>query len=272
MRARMILWMCAAVLAVAVSAVMPETVLHVQDGSLAGTVRSQAVETVDLSLLADMSVEDTMRLMQTCASSVAVEQGRQMSAEKAGTAAVAALNKITAPFGTEYPAQVAATVPWLYVGQAGESIILWQVETSGYCANPVMAYAKDYWDHIPVSATVWIDENSGKCVGLDMRWDYGEITAEPAPTPEAMASDWIMEVEMADMPPEQPAEEPEEFDSYMAEEMNYQLYITVTEQLGIESVWSAGEGSFSIFTDDGYTVYVPCFVNEMRLGFNSGWV
>ena len=184
MRRKTILWLALTALVVAVSALLPEAALRIQDARLEGAVQSQAVETVDLSLLAELSVEDTLYLVQTYQSRVMLDQGRQMNRDQAGRAALEGLERVYEWNGYSIDMTVTDATPWLYVGQGGESVVLWQVTAAGQSVNPLWSMVGPYMEY-PMRRTdamALVDERSGQVVSMDVRWSEDEMASAVEPT------------------------------------------------------------------------------------------
>lgn len=207
MRGRTAVWIAATVLVVALSALLPEAALGLQDRALEGRVRSQESQTADLSLLAELSPAGTLAMATAYQSRVALEQGRELDGEQAERIAVNAVN--TQVFSIYYYAEefaadmaapntsAASAQPWLYMSAAGENVIFWQVELAGTGYNPLLAAFGAVDGSSPFTATALVDDRSGHVVSLRMRWtDYAaggtveqsaaapaEVMPTVAPTP-----------------------------------------------------------------------------------------
>ena len=83
MKRKTALWLILTALVVAISALLPEAALAIQDARLESAVDTRRVETVDMSLLAELSIEDTLYMVQTYqsrpAASPSTRWGRYMT-------------------------------------------------------------------------------------------------------------------------------------------------------------------------------------------------
>ncbi len=163
---RTVRWVLGSLAAVALSVAMPLLALYVQDVRLAGTVEYETAETADLSLLSDLTTAQTLTLVRDYESRVELDQGRVMNAATASGAAMRA-----ADFFSAYDVEGSAT-PWLYIGPSGESVVLWQVDMSGYGIN-ALAAATDAGLRA-MSITALVDERSGNVVSLFAQWQTEE--------------------------------------------------------------------------------------------------
>ena len=184
MKKKTALWLVMTALVVALSALLPEAALHIQDARLEGAVQSQAVETVDLSLLAELSAEDTLYLVQTCQSRVMLDQGREMTRDMAGRAAMDAMERVYEWNGYSIDMTVTDAAPWLYVGQGGESVVLWQVTAAGRSDDLLRSMLGLAYEDLSrrTDAMALVDERSGQVVSLDMRWSEDEMASAVEPT------------------------------------------------------------------------------------------
>lgn len=195
MRGKRLLWVAAAVLVVALSALMPEAALRLQDRSLAGRVQSQVTDTADLSLLAELTPAQTLAMVTQNQSRVALEQGRRMDAAQAERVAVNTTNLkvLELSYATVYMQPTVSAVssqPWLYMGATGESVIFWEVELSGSAYNPLVVfsgYTDEYASAMSFTGTALVDERSGCVVSLALRWTAGGIGGVPPTVEEADA-------------------------------------------------------------------------------------
>ncbi|MCD7845967.1 MAG: hypothetical protein LUG57_09010 [Oscillospiraceae bacterium] len=259
-------WICGALLTVSLSLLLPGLVLRVQDERLESTVQTVDVETVDLSLLSDLSVEELLYLSQAYESRVALEQGRQLTASSAVITAEDAVEGIynwmlgDGSVLWDEAIQGAEPVPWLYVGQDGQSAILWEVVLGGYSSNP-LELLNGYDVMRPMTVTVLVSDLSEIVVGLNIYWsDYdGAVTEAPENYAVAAASDEPYEVYYAP-----------EVAFYLANAMGLEEYYLQ------EAETSAYESSLLVYlTEDmaGYTqsggsFTVPVFLTWVSLRFN----
>lgn len=264
------LWLAVTALVVLASALLPEAALYVQDARLEGSVRTQEVEAVDLSLLAELSPEDTLYLAQTYQSRVALEQGRQMTGAQAGRAAQEMLAEIFGWNNNAIDLAVTGAVPWLYVGEGGESVILWETDLSGRSENPVRTMAGLSYDPAcPTEAMALVDERSGQVVSLKMRWSAPEeIIPSSAPAPS-----------MPDPDPyeaEHPGEVPEDMylDGPSADMRGVLLWVSAARlglRDGMDDLQWTDEGGTSyldLTTDAGMSFSVPAQWDLEGMSFN----
>ncbi|MCD7770059.1 MAG: hypothetical protein LUH36_08115 [Oscillospiraceae bacterium] len=176
-------WICGALLAVSLSLLLPGLALRVQDQRLESAVQTVEVETVDLSLLSDLSVGEVLYLSQVYESRVAMEQGRQLTEDEAAAAAEDAVetvfdNLLGEEFHWDEELQGREVTPWLYVGQDGQSAILWEIVEGAWAMNP-LADASGYEETRSVTVTVLVNDLSGDMLGLNVYWrDYDQEVAE----------------------------------------------------------------------------------------------
>ena len=191
MTRKTIAWLLTAALVVAASALLPEVALHVQDERLARTVQTMDMETLDLDLLSDLSLADTLYLVQNARSRVVLENGRVMTEGEAGGAAADALNGIFESLGNYLDIQDYEARPVLMTGQDGSCVVLWQVTVTGLSAEPVNIAASWYvpeyadWEDpcdTPYTAAVLVDDRSGCVVSLQVDWRSPTPTAAAYPT------------------------------------------------------------------------------------------
>ena len=178
MRKKTVLWTCAAALVVAASALLPGLVLRVQDARLAKLVQSQPVETVDLALLPEMSIEDTLRFVQTCQTPpVVLDSGRQRSDGVAARVCQDLLEDMNVPL------DLGEAVPELWVGDNGQSLLLWHVSFTGQGLGAPVWVAEAPLSALrfrPVEAEFWVDDGTGWIVRFFIHWseDTVEMTEE----------------------------------------------------------------------------------------------
>lgn len=192
MNRKTVLWIIAAALVVAVSALMPELALRIQDSRLENAVQSQPADTVDLSILSELSIPDTLYLVQNTRSRVVLEQGRQMTEAEAEGAAIKCVSEVLGPIVLSLPLESSTAVPWLYVGAADETVVLWQVELTGQMVDPFLAIFLGEDDAVRAAldagnarAVLLVDEHSGQVVSFDIRWEESVLpTPETVPTAE----------------------------------------------------------------------------------------
>ncbi len=263
MKRKTALWLILTALVVAISALLPEAALAIQDARLESTVQSQRVETVDLSLLAELSVEDTLYMVQTYQSRVRLDTGRQMNEGQAGRIAIDTLEEVYDRIGYATGFYVTDTSPWLYVGPGGESVVLWEVAASGREEVPLWAML-GYEALRQVDATALVDERSGQVVSLRIRLADGETgegvtpdgTVPPDPAPTALPYGEVSVEEMQDI----------------SNAVSYTMLWMFADRLGLRDaprdVIQDGEyGSYLALTTDGgtpFTVAVSCDLNELR--------
>ncbi len=263
------LWLAVTALVVLASALLPEAALYVQDARLEGSVRTQEVEAVDLSLLAELSPEDTLYLAQTYQSRVALEQGRQMTGAQAGRAAQEMLAEVFGWDNNAIDLAVTDAVPWLYVGEGGESVILWETDLTGQSENPVRTMAGLSYDPAcPAEAMALVDERSGQVVSVKMHWSAPE---EPIPTSEPAPS-------MPDPDPyeaEYPGEEPEsiylDLSAYMRGVLLWVSAARLGLRDGMDDLQWTDEGWTScldLTTDSGTAFSVPAEWDLDGMSFN----
>ncbi len=191
MRRKKVLWLLVTALVVAGCALLPEAVLRVQDVRLERDVQTQDVGTVDLELVTELSLEDTLYLVQNVQSRVTLERGRELTEQEASDDAVRLLSELfLEQLGNYVTVTTTHGTPQLFVGEGGESVVLWQVDVNGSTADPAATgygiyppWANEWYDpgDRPFAATILIDERRGRAVGMRMRWN--DIpTADPAPT------------------------------------------------------------------------------------------
>ena len=256
-------WVLAAGLAVALSVCLPGLVFRAQDAKLERMVESAAVETVDLSLLSNLTVEQTLYLVRNYESRVALEQGRQLNADQAGRLAVDAVTGVCEIFGGGSAIGTRQAVPWLYVSRSGESVILWQVELAGAAQNVLRHAMGDGWTG-SVGATVLIDERTGFMVSLDLRWTDEPL---PTPTPEVMPTAEI--INSAEL-----VEEPVEWDSvsgmYGVEFMDISdvVFGYIFQTLKLQEWQRYDDGWFFIVGDD-QEYYIETSLTVERIRFNA---
>ena len=264
------LWLAVTALVVLASALLPEAALYVQDARLEGSVRTQEVEAVDLSLLAELSPEDTLYLVQTYQSRVALEQGRQMTGAQAGLAAQDMLAEVFGWDNNAIDLAVTGAVPWLYVGEGGESVILWETELSGRSENPVRTMAGLSYDpDCPTEAMALVDEQSGQVVSLRMHWSAPE---EPVPTSEPAPSLPTEDFYEAEYPGDVP--EGIYLDGPSAYMRDVLLWVSAARlglRDGMDDLQWTDEGLTScldLMTDDGTAFSVPAEWDLDSMSFN----
>ncbi len=258
-------WICGALLTVSLSLLLPGFVLQVQDERLESTVQTVEVETVDLSLLSDLSVEELLYLSQAYESRVALEQGRQLTAEDAVIAAEDTVDGIYARLLDDSilwneTLQENKPVPWLYVGQDGQSAILWEVVLGGYALNP-LEFLNGYEVMRPVTVTALVSDLSEIVVGLNIYWtDYDEaVTEAPGDYAVAVPSDESYEVYYAT-----------ELAFYMASAVGLEEYYWQEDET------NAYEASLEVeltedmagYTQSGGSFTVPVLLTWANLRFN----
>ena len=263
MKRKTALWLILTALVVAISALLPEAALALQDARLESAVDTQRVETVDLSLLAELSIEDTLYMVQTYQSRVRLETGRQMNEGQAGRVAIDTLVDVYDRVGYATGFYVTDAAPWLYVGPGGESVVLWEVTASGQEEMPLWAMLGD--DTLRrVDATALVDERSGQVVSLHVRLadeDVGESTpsdgtVSPEPVPTALPYGEVPEPEMWEI----------------TGAVGYTMMWMFADRLGLRGaprdVVQDGEyGTYLDLTTDGgvpFTVTAFCDLNGLR--------
>ena len=257
MKRKTALWLILTALVVAISALLPEAALAIQDARLESTVQSQRVETVDLSLLAELSIEDTLYMVQTYQSRVRLETGRQMNEGQAGRIAIDTLEEVYDRIGYATGFYVTDTSPWLYVGPGGESVVLWEVAASGREEVPLWAML-GYEALRQVDALALVDERSGQVVSLRIRLadETPDESVQPDPAPTALPYGEVSVEEMRDI----------------SNAVSYTMLWMFADRLGLRDaprdVIQDGEyGSCLALTTDGgtpFTVSVSCDLNELR--------
>ncbi len=193
MRRKTVIWLLVTALVVAGCALLPEAALHVQDVRLEKDVLTQDVAALDLELISELSLEDTLYLVQNVSSRVTLERGRELTEREASDDAVRLLSELfLEQFGNYVTVTTTHGTPQLFVGEGGESVVLWQVDVTGSTADPAAtgygiypAWADEWFDpgDRPFTATLLVDERRGRAVGMRMHWnDTPGAAAAPAPT------------------------------------------------------------------------------------------
>lgn len=174
---RTALWLAMAALTVAVSAALPPAALWIQDSRLEGTVQTQLVETIDLSLLSDLDSPGILRLARESASRVALEQGRALTAAQAEQTAIKTLHGLMDMFGGGFTVTDQSASPWLYVGPEGESAVFWQVELSFQGQDIFTGALYGMTEMLPASASLVVDDRTGALAQLEMIWQQQPAVA-----------------------------------------------------------------------------------------------
>ena len=257
MKRKTALWLILTALVVAISALLPEAALAIQDARLESAVDTQRVETVDLSLLAELSIEDTLYMVQTYQSRVQLDTGRQMNEGQAGRIAIDTLEEVYDRIGYASGFYVTDTSPWLYVGPGGESVVLWEVAASGQEEVPLWAML-GYEALRRVDATALVDERSGQVVSLRIRLadETSDESVLPDPAPTALPYGEVPVEEIQDI----------------SNAVGYTMLWMFADRLGLRDaprdVIQDGEyGTYLTLTTDGgtpFTVTVSCELNELR--------
>ncbi len=173
-RGKLLIWLSLAALAVAAGALMPGLALGIQDRRLENGVESAQVETVDLSLLSELTPTETLYLANHYDSYVVLERGRLMTAQDAADAVSKNLTGfLQEGFGfapVDVP-EVASVEPRLYMGENGENVVFWYVELGGRGVPLPMAllYGEEN-ERCPVTGSVLLDERTGGVAALDISW------------------------------------------------------------------------------------------------------
>ena len=233
MTRKTVIWLLAAALVVAASALLPVAALRMQDARLEGEVQTQEVETVGLELLSELSMADTLDLIQNIQSRVVLERGREMTEQAAYSAAVGWLrDHFEDQCGVYLDVLTYRAVPWLAVGRNGENVVLWQVIMGGEAGDPaatmygiVPDWADESWEFgaRPFDAEALVDEHSGQMVGLRLRWTDGAAHEGEVPAATAGPAPGVMPTPEAD--PEEAADPApvQELWNYDAEDAFYEL-------------------------------------------------
>ncbi len=263
MKRKTALWLILTALVVAISALLPEAALALQDARLESAVDTRRVETVDMSLLAELSIEDTLYMVQTYQSRVMLDTGRQLNEGQAGRIAIDTLVDVYDRIGYATGFYVTDAAPWLYVGPGGESVVLWEVTASGQEEMPLWAMLGD--DTLRrVDALALVDERSGQVVSLHIRLadeDVGESTAPdgtalPDPVPTALPYGEVPEPEMWEI----------------TGAVGYTMMWMFADRLGLQGaprdmVQDGEYGTYLDLTTDGgvpFTVTAFCDLNGLR--------
>lgn len=283
-RAKTAVWIGAAALVVAVSALMPSAVLGLQDRALAGQVRSWEAETADLSLLAELSSAQTLAMVGQYQSRVALEQGRELDADQAERIAANALNidVFAAYYVADHmapSASAASAQPWLYMDATGQNVIFWQVELSGTGYNPLLAVFDDGAGASPFTAAALVDDRTGRVVSLRVQWTDFAAAAGPAEDPaDAMptvAPTPAVEMEFGEELVGEGFPDPDYMDYYIDQDMA----LALSDQLIYGLVDGMAAYSYGADIDpkagtaylrlDGEEVAVPMIWTAAELRFNA---
>ena len=269
MKARPVIWLCAALLTVGLGMILPELVFHIQDERLEGAVETQTIQTVDLNLMSQLTAAQTLRLARTYESSVTLERGQLMTAQEAADTATSIVTGLLNSFVSGGSIRASQAAPMLCMGQEGENVIFWEVTLTGRWINPVqdMAMASEQ----PVTGMALVDERSGGIVSLRLNW---ESAAGPAPTPMSNA------MELTEMPAsepyegeanEMPTEEPDWLYDWQMSVLASAVYYLLTNLDGTGFTWDTVYDPLDLFVTlpDGSGFPVEASWDMTQFTFND---
>lgn len=281
----LLIWLCAAVLAVAAGALMPGLALHIQDARLENAVESAQVETVEMSLLSELTPAETLYLANHYESYVVLDRGRLMTAQDAADTVTKILSDfIEYHFGydpQDVP-EVGQVEPRLYMGENGENVVLWSVTLTGRGTPlPMDLLYGGAGDRCDITGSALLDERTGGIAAMDISWlppaadvelpemiPYGaEETAEEAEA-EAPASE-PLDPELEPTPPSALGEtEQDRLEELMG--WSYDIFWTLADTLGGGGFdeYDAMPGLFRMYLPDGTSFEVPVSLTMYSILFN----